>query len=210
MRVITLARKPLAEGTVVNNVVAHGTGAINIDESRISAPGENVQTNSKSNIAGVSKGIYGDYKGHGTHQSRGQKLGRFPANLVLEHLPGCVCKGPQRVEGRGARKSSIGQGRDGNHTNGIYGAKQSKVTTAYVDEDGTEVVVAWDCEPGCPVAGLDEQSGERKTTWVAPTHANNRNGEFLGAMGHPGFQGFNDSGGASRFYKQVRGESDDE
>jgi len=40
----------------------------------------------------------------------------------------------------------------------------------------------------------------RKTTWVSPTHANNRSGEFLGELQHPGQQGFNDDGSASRFF----------
>lgn len=41
---------------------------------------------------------------------------------------------------------------------------------------------------------------DRKTTWVSPDHANNRSGEFLGELKHPGSQGFNDSGSASRFF----------
>jgi len=41
---------------------------------------------------------------------------------------------------------------------------------------------------------------DRKTTWVSPTHKNNRTGEFLGALAHPGAQGFNDSGSAARFF----------
>lgn len=41
---------------------------------------------------------------------------------------------------------------------------------------------------------------DRKTTWVAPNHANNRSGEFLGELKHPGQQGFNDSGSAARFF----------
>ena len=40
----------------------------------------------------------------------------------------------------------------------------------------------------------------RKTTWISSNHANNRKGEFLGELKHPGQQGFNDSGSASRFF----------
>jgi hypothetical protein len=53
---------------------------------------------------------------------------------------------------------------------------------------------------------MDGQSGIRKTTWVSSTHQNNRKGEFLGGVGHPGEQGYNDTGGASRYFKQVREE----
>lgn len=51
--------------------------------------------------------------------------------------------------------------------------------------------------------GSDEVVGlfpDRKTTWVSPKHANNRKGEFLGELQHPGQQGFNDSGSAARFF----------
>ena len=54
--------------------------------------------------------------------------------------------------------------------------------------------------------GSKEVIGEfpdRKTTWVSPTHANNRGGEFLGELNHPGQQGFNDNGSAARFFKKI-------
>jgi site-specific DNA-methyltransferase (adenine-specific) len=89
---IIVARKPL-EGTVAQNVLKYGTGGINIDSCRVT--GEEVRTHSKSSEAAKGKGIYGGYKGVDTHQTDGQKLGRFPANIihdgspeVLEHFPG--------------------------------------------------------------------------------------------------------------------------
>ena len=36
---IVMARKPLSEKTVVNNVLEWGTGGINIDESRVTTEG---------------------------------------------------------------------------------------------------------------------------------------------------------------------------
>ena len=46
----------------------------------------------------------------------------------------------------------------------------------------------------------------RKTTWVSNNHVNNRSNEFLGELSHPGNQGFNDDGSASRFYKAIESE----
>jgi predicted dehydrogenase len=86
----------------------------------------------------------------------------------------------------------------GHHTHTAHHA-------GYSDAHGKETVANWICVEGCPVAALDEQSGERKTTWISPTHKNNRDGDFMGALNHPGHQGYNDTGGASRFYKQVGG-----
>ena len=40
----------------------------------------------------------------------------------------------------------------------------------------------------------------RKTTWISDKHQNNRDGDFLGSMKHPGNQGYNDEGSFSRFY----------
>jgi len=108
-----------------------------------------------------------------------QRSGRFPANVLLEHRPKCRCVGSKTIK-------PIGGG-------------------AAVEGDGLEEAPAWECEPGCPVAALDDQSGDRKTTWVSPSHQNNRQGEFLGQLDHPGHQGYNDEGGASRFFRQVGG-----
>ena len=44
------------------------------------------------------------------------------------------------------------------------------------------------------------KAGERNTTWVSSSHANNRDGDFLGELGHPGEQGYNDKGTAARFF----------
>ncbi len=41
---------------------------------------------------------------------------------------------------------------------------------------------------------------ERKTTYISSSHQNNRNGDFLGELKHPGSQGFDDSGSAARFF----------
>ena len=40
----------------------------------------------------------------------------------------------------------------------------------------------------------------RKTTWISDKHQNNRDGDFLGSMKHPGNQVYNDEGSFSRFY----------
>ena len=77
---IIMARKPF-KGTVAENVLEHGTGGINIDECRVET--EDIITNhSRGEESAVSKGKYGDSKAQETHQTEGQKLGRFPANVM--------------------------------------------------------------------------------------------------------------------------------
>ena len=152
MRIIHVLRKPLSEGTVASNVLKHGTGGINIDASRVGT--EQIPINRLEVWSGFGRKERPAYVA-----TTGE--GRWPANVILQHLDGCRCDGVKMAN--------------------------------------------WICEPGCPVPRLDEQSGERKTTWIAPSHKNNRDGDFMGALNHPGHQGYNDTGGASRFYKQVGG-----
>jgi hypothetical protein len=79
---IVVARKPLI-GTVAENVLTHGTGGLNIDGSRIGTD-EVITNHSRSANAAISKGKYGDSSEQKTHQTEGQKSGRWPANLILD------------------------------------------------------------------------------------------------------------------------------
>jgi hypothetical protein len=55
-----------------------------LDDCRIPTT-EKIETHSKSSEAAKGNGIYGAYGGIGTHQTDGQKRGRFPANLLVEN-----------------------------------------------------------------------------------------------------------------------------
>jgi DNA modification methylase len=82
---IVVARKPLV-GTVAQNVLQHGTGALNIDGGRVGT----------SDVLGRAKGgwLKGGYVGGESPQwdSRGTTVegGRWPANLVLTHAADCA------------------------------------------------------------------------------------------------------------------------
>ena len=82
---ICMARKQISEKSIVDNVLKHGTGAINIDGCRVTTD-ENISNHSRSAESAVSKGIFGDSKEQETHQTQGQELGRFPANLIHDGL----------------------------------------------------------------------------------------------------------------------------
>ena len=75
--------------------------------------------------------------------------------------------------------------------------------TGHADKDGKETVANWICEPGCPVARLDEQSGVLRARGNIGV-----SGGGGGMYGHGKTTndfGAGDTGGASRFYKQVGG-----
>lgn len=74
---VTVARKPLI-GTVAENVLAWGTGAINVDGCRV---GTNGGTAKGSKPQGDGKGIYGAGL-HGACEINQLDAGRWPANLI--------------------------------------------------------------------------------------------------------------------------------
>lgn len=79
---IIVARKPL-DGTVVHNVMTHGTGAINIDGCRVPINGERLSYGTFH--SGGENGLNGTstFRIRERHYPEGyQPEGRFPANLV--------------------------------------------------------------------------------------------------------------------------------
>jgi DNA modification methylase len=86
---ICMARKPLAEKTVAENVLKYGTGGINIDGSRVDFVSEEDKNSAKpqGNMEGVQI-----YKGQSQSESKTINLGfkqnsqgRFPANLIHDN-----------------------------------------------------------------------------------------------------------------------------
>ena len=73
---VVVARKPLA-GTVAANVLAHGTGALNIDGCRVA--GERITT-----TFGSGNEVYGDLSYNAGKPWESHASGRWPANVVLD------------------------------------------------------------------------------------------------------------------------------
>jgi DNA modification methylase len=72
---VVVARKPLI-GTVAENVLEHGTGALNIDGCRIGTEPMTINTYQ-------SRGPFGDSQVGKAYESR-QAAGRWPANVILD------------------------------------------------------------------------------------------------------------------------------
>ena len=207
MRIIHVLRKPLSEGTVAANTLKHGTGGINIDASRVGAEERTYKG------SGVSQMRYTDGRA-GLTDGRGRDMefsvsGRWPANVVLQHLDGCRCDGIKRVKGA-APQGRKGDWRGHGGSIGNTGLQAHAVAVGRTDEDGKETVANWVCEPGCPVARLDEQSGVLKSGALPSTQyteGDRDNSSMFAGDGvfiHKGYKA--DTGGASRFYKQIGGE----
>lgn len=205
MIVITVARKPFSESTASLNVLEHGTGSLNIEGTRVGLPEDKRAAGTRAYQAGRHAG---GCDGTGDLQDAPHDgKGRWPANLVLEHLPGCQEMGVKRV------KPSNGSGRASSRGHGfrsdfVGGEKKDEgFGGGSVEADGMETVTAWECALGCPVAALDQQTG----TLVSGTPVGMKHGlpgVFTGMnerlAGTP-VTGYGDTGGASRFFKQVQG-----
>ncbi|HFC76780.1 MAG TPA: site-specific DNA-methyltransferase, partial [Candidatus Moranbacteria bacterium] len=182
---IICARKP-NDGTYAENALKWEVAGLNVDGGRIDYNGE------KPNIGGRANHGRGD--GYGfkplKEKIKPNTQGRFPANIILE----CICdevkteptktKEPEEVKGGIWSKS---QGKPAGRT---YKGGNVKHTN-----------------PECPCYILDNQSGKRKG-WSGQNHNNfnpyggnalqksrtKRNGYY---------EGYNDKGGASRFFKNI-------
>ena len=80
---ICLARKPLAEKTVAENVLKYGTGGINIDESRVEYQGDADWNNTFRPSTNIDKNCWIKDKNAVARVDIINRNGRFPANLIL-------------------------------------------------------------------------------------------------------------------------------
>lgn len=208
MRSIHVLRKPCSEPTVAANVLRHGTGAVNVDTCRTSGVGQ-----ANGNGGGSGAGQY-DERGSGRVRTGinpysgtlGGKVvdphpvGRWPANLILQHLDGCVQDGIKKVKVIGATAHR----KEHRSHSWVAVGTQPHEHAGFRDHDGTETVTAWVCAHGCPVAALDQQSGECRSAGVYPSSSTGTGTSVTYGKSLPQGALYSDIGGASRFFKQVK------
>jgi len=201
---ILVFRKPFST-TAAENILTYGTGCMNIDACRVAtAPGDEVEQHGRSAEAAVSKGIYGDSSAAEPGQTEGQKLGRWPPNTLFAHGPDCKRVGTDVVKAlSGVRPNAIGKDY-GPQDSVALGQKSSRHGMTHADADGNEHVERWECQPGCPVAELNQQSGERPVSGAAKTGRSSAGCDGSGVTGFDNKKGngpmHNDKGGAARMF----------
>jgi site-specific DNA-methyltransferase (adenine-specific) len=115
---IVLARKPLI-GTVAANVLTHGTGALNIDASRIGTSKEIPGSpNSKGETSGYQGG-WGDR--NATMSGYNANIGRWPANILLDEEAAAMLD-----EQSGVSKSIKNLTSDARERASVFGAGDEK------------------------------------------------------------------------------------
>lgn len=195
---IVLARKPLSEKSIAENVMRWRTGGLNIDGCRIGYE-----------AGSHPKDLYGESymkSGHGKANNDLQNIsgkersgvyvndtGRFPANVILECCCDEVIKGESHFKMR----------------NKLNGEDICKDATSYKIGAGVPNYDYNDkgdihTNPDCPCYIMDEQSGVSKSTKMRT--GDRESLSFFGPKRERAerIENFGDGGGASRFFYRAK------
>lgn len=193
-----LCRKPIEAQNVASQVLKTGTGAINIDGTRIAGVPQ-IPSSIRSYRRFDDKGDEPDL----VPPPPPNAAGRWPSNLVLTHSEGC-----QKVGEMNAPAPVINRFDDGMKPFGD-GAGHSYTQSG----GGTEVLPVYECVEGCPVLEMNRQGYEMGThkagspqppqeKWDMSTTAPSFGGGFSGPSGRR----YGDDGGAARFFLNLEPE----
>jgi DNA modification methylase len=164
---IVMARKPLSEKSIAENVLKHGTGGINIDGSRIGFTdgGWGKRHNQE----------YPEWKGgrsftHGEQHLEQNDLGRFPANIIFDEEAGQLLDEQSGIGKSGKNKIRTSDGFNENAYGKGIGVKAGQNNGEYGDKGGASRFFY------CPKAakkdrneGLDEFEDKVKDRGVGRT-----------------------------------------
>ncbi len=182
---IVLARKPLSEKTVAENVQKWGTGGINIDGCRVETSDKDLKgmlRTQGTNIKGqafVSAGRGEDWTPEYTPPPP-SPLGRFPANLLLS----CSCEGDQHDLEVHAHLASCAVGeldrQSGILKQGVAGKKSRPFG------DGNIFGTAQEFKPnGTETYACNKPSGASRFFYVAKASKRERNEGLDAPSSHP-------------------------
>lgn len=152
---ILVFRKPLEESTVASNVLAHGTGAYNIDATRITSGRRQatagVRTVRNGKGWGVGQGGSGYRRGTGATFT---DQGRWPSNLVVTHADGCKIVGYKKVQAPVINRFDDGMKPFGDGAGHPYSSEHRG------DVEGMEELPIYRCAEGCPAKALERQKSD--------------------------------------------------
>jgi len=180
---IIMARKPL-DGTVVDNILKHGVGGLNIDANRIG--------NTERTDVITENGFGANFMDDGWVPSgktyEKTVVGRWPTNVMFSHLDECVAVGEksEKILNHNAPKGTFAGG----------DPDRGSDTTEYRENIVTTTI--YECVDGCPVKELDQQSGISKSG--KPRSDRGTGGYWKEGNGIPAGTQHGDEGGASRFF----------
>lgn len=201
-----LIRKPVGN-TIAENVVEHGTGALNIDGCRIKFSGE-----SDKAAAAAAQRLCQDSErtAYSTSLDNGEEslqpyldgmdAGRWPSNLLFSHDHRCQKSGVASVPANPTWDTA------NRATEPAAFTGEAVSTVQHGGEQ--ESVDVWSCVDGCPVRALAIQSGLSTTKAAAnkTSSPNYKNQVYGPGMGGPvsAENQYEDSGSAARYFPQFQ------
>lgn len=203
---IMIFQKPF-EGTIADNFLKYGTGLWNIDGCRVRHANQADYETHKAQVEEIKRkgGVRGNSWKNSSDLSGANDVstaGRWPANFLLEHFHSCKQVGTKVVAPHPQGPERF-QKTSGGDFSTAYGNQLAQAET--------EILPVYNCVEGCPVALLDEQSGDRPSTLTGradPSCSHEHPGTEMGSKS--GFLGerthlstvYADAGGASRFFNK--------
>jgi DNA modification methylase len=199
---ILVFRKPL-DGTLANNCLVHGCGALNIDACRTYTDWQEADRPESWKRSGVSVDGYDDSgrRAVGPTGLRSDGInchprGRWPKNTVMVHSELCRCVGMKKVEGPApeweGQHSTTGSVARGRFVSEDVYQKQTRPKC-------TKNVPAWECHISCPIRLLESQAGNRKSGAMRGTYSQERDG-ILGNAAPRDYNIEASDGSAARFF----------
>ena len=149
-----LYRKPL-DAPLVQNVLTHGAGGIDIDGCRV-AGGPGYEEEVRRNVEAFAKlqAKNPGWKNSSTYAPNveGALKGRWPPNVVLGHSEGCSITGFRRMNAP-VLVRHVGGARPWGNAVGVphYAQKTG-------DAEGMEQIAIWSCARGCPILSMQSAS----------------------------------------------------
>jgi len=208
IRVISLFRIPLS-GSISENVLQFGCGSLDIDQSRISHNEECKVLKAQSEES-VEKTLIGQ-AGRYEDTLELKEEGRWPSNLILSHLPGCQIVGTTQTKSKQLTADNRQYRKKNNY--GVFdrGSSYEKGTGAkFASASGKTEVVVWKCVEGCPTGYLRINSRQGASGTQKLNSEQNRTAFSTRAHGkrYPNLtsslSNYGDSGGADRFFLQIK------
>ena len=189
---ICLARKPLSEKSVAENVLKWRTGGINVDGCRVGSEGGTMKVD-------INKDSNTLFEGGRHNSGKVQELneGRFPANIIFE----CICD--EVIEGETIDKR---QNMKLPKTNSFTGLSEGATDLEKYTVSGHIDTQVIHTNPDCPCYQLDKQSGVLSGQ-IGMKRIKGQNQIFNESGSEIETQQFktgkSDKGGASRFFFQA-------
>jgi DNA modification methylase len=202
---ICVARKPLSEKSVAENVLKWGTGGINIDGCRVGteiitgryAGNKDTGFTQDDNRTDANKGMFAGK----TETPEYTTEGRFPANIILECLCDEVIKGEKGEPYMYVDKEYNNKELQGDRQIDFLKGSKAEAPNNYNDKGDIHT------NSMCPCYMLDEQSGNLKSTGAVrkkDTETEPSNIDRKHKTGENSNPYTGQSGGASRFFYQAK------